>query len=192
MPCVSWPTGVRPRLPRGGRPPASGPQVRLGRVAKPRDTVAFSHSCSLSLPRSCSCSHHARAKPSTVAIAAELRHALSLPPPHHHPLHLAHSSAIISSTSPNCLCHHPSSGEATVRVCHRCAIAGAPPSLCSPCSCSTEPSRSHVPLVRVRLELGLTQGKSLRLMLASSEQNTAVLPLRSCHHARGQASPLLH
>ena len=117
-------------------------------------------------------------------------HAHSLPPPHHHALHLAHSSAIISSTSPKCLCHHLSSGEATVRVCRHRAIVGAPPSLRLPWPCSTEPSRSRIPLIRVRLELGLTQGKSLRPMPASSEQNAAVPPLRSLRHAAMHADKL--
>ena len=104
-----------------------------------------------SLPRSRSRPHRARAKPSAIAIAVELRHARLLPPPHHHPLHLTHSSTIISSTSPNHLCHHPSSGEAAVRVCHRRSIAGAPSNSRSPWLCSTEPTHSLSSLVRVNI-----------------------------------------
>ena len=151
-------------------------QARVGsKTVRRRCSLSLTLTLSASLPLSPHQSktehrrHCRRPPPSSLATAAapffdSLRTQL-----HHTSLHL---------TDPLASPFKPSLGIAAVQVCHHRALAGAPLSLRSPWPCCTKTSRSCVRLVRVWLDLGLTQGKSLSPMLASSEQN-AVMPPRT-------------
>jgi len=75
-----------------------------------------------------------------------------------------------------------------VRCC--CSLTGASPSLRSSWSCSTKPSHPRIPLITVRLELGLTQGKNLRTMPTLLEKNAAMSPLCSRRHAATHTAKL--
>ena len=105
---TSWPTDHRPHPPRGRCTLASGPLVRLGRTAKPLRCALHSHSLSFTLSRS-------RARQSK-ATAPCHRHRAPPCTQCHHPIHLAHNSATISSTSLTRQCHHLSQGKATLCI----------------------------------------------------------------------------
>jgi len=81
-----------------------GPLVRTGRTAKPPRCALHSHSLSFTF--------------SLAHIAEQSKPPSSSSPPtqHHHLIHLAHSSAIISSTFPSRHCHRSSPGTATFHV----------------------------------------------------------------------------
>ena len=165
--------------------PRVAARLPVCRRVKRENEMATSHFHSLapSLSSSFSLSRSLKRNRSTTLAAAPR----SLPPPRHCSIAGAHRSAITSSTSPTTHCLNPRQGNGLW------AIAVIAPSLrlsppCMPLWLCMPSFLSRVLLdVRVRLELGLAQGKSLRPMLALSEWNAAWLPLRS----RRRASPIL-
>ena len=109
--CSSESTGHRPWLPRGVHMPGLG-RIAAGRTLKrPPHVPALTRSCSVSLALA-----PIVAKPSAAVAIVELCHTRTPTTLQHHPIHLAHSSTIISSSSPTRHCHRSSLGNATFHI----------------------------------------------------------------------------
>ena len=172
------------------RAPCVAAHLFACRCIKRESEPAASHfhslvpSLSSSLSLSCSPKRNYSA---TIAAAPR-----SLPPPCHCLIAHAHHLAITSSTSPTTHCLNPRQGKGLWAIAVVAPWLRALPPCRLPWLCMPSSLPCVLLDVRVRLELGLARGKSLRPMPASSEQNTVVPPLHSRRHARGQASPPLH
>jgi hypothetical protein len=144
-----WPTGLRPRPPRGRAvatvrrpwPHRSGPSGLLE-----RHDAASASLPPLSLSRPVLAE---RKKPSRLRRRA-LRRRRVRSPSHHRPIHHAHSSATTSRTSSNPPLEQPSRVRAHCRLFPRSELTGAPPA----CGACTRPCSSTLPRSSIGISLG--------------------------------------
>ena len=147
------------------RPHLSGQRGQISTPHPPTLSHVLTRLCLASL----FCSRARRANHSIAPSSPHLRRARTPLPPCHCAIACAHRSAITSSTSPTTHCLNLSQGKGLRAIAVIAPLLRAPLPCMPPWLCMLG-FLLHVLLgVRVRLELGLARGKSLRPIPASSE-----------------------